>query len=125
MNDDVIAGLEMVDRLKDHKTLIHVLPFIPMGALRKRPQTVYDEVLSNPLQMELILRGIVQTNRILRSPMGREEACRGTTSPLSHLSRHALMWGSTTFTISKLERKLRRMGRGSRTSLADPIEIAS
>jgi radical SAM superfamily enzyme YgiQ (UPF0313 family) len=110
--EDVIAGLELVDRLKGYKVTVHVLPFVPMGALRKRPQTVYEEVLANPLQTELMMRGFHLTNRTLQGGEGRRMACRGTSSFRSYLTRHGVLWASASFATKKLERGLRVLVRG-------------
>ncbi len=107
--EDIIAALDLVDRLKGLRALIHVLPFIPMGALRGKPQAIYDQVLANPLQAELIIKGFLQTNRILRSGPGREAGCRGITSLLGRAVRHMAMWASTGYATAKLEGRLRAM----------------
>ncbi|MFQ5907824.1 MAG: B12-binding domain-containing radical SAM protein [Thermoplasmata archaeon] len=109
--EDVIAALELMDRLKGYKVTVHALPFIPMGALRKRPQTVYDEVLANPLQTELMIQGFLLTNRTLQGGEGRRLACRGTSSLLSYVTRHGLLWATASYATKKLEARLHALRR--------------
>lgn len=88
---------------RDSKALIHVLPFIPMGALRGRRQTVYEEVLADPLKSELIIKGFLQTERVLQSGPGRKVGCRDIHTARGRALRHFMMWASATWSIEKLE----------------------
>ncbi len=107
--EDVLASLELLECLKGSKALIHVLPFIPMGGLRGRPQTVYEQLLDDPLRAELIIKGFLQTNRILQSGPGREAGCRDIVSPFGRALRHAAMWFASGFATAKLRERLRNL----------------
>ncbi len=60
-DDDVIKSLELLDRLKKLRVLTFPLPFIPMGALRKRDFTVLDKMLDDPLRREFILKALIKS----------------------------------------------------------------
>ncbi len=122
--EDVIAALELVDRLKSSKALINVLPFIPMGALRGRHQTIYNEVLADPLRAELIIRGFLQTERMLESGPGRLVGCRDIHSTWGRALRHFMMWASATWSIGKLEAKLSELHPSFEASVAVPEIVA-
>ncbi len=116
--EDVLEALEMVDRLKGSKALIHVLPFIPMGGLRSSPQTIFDEILANPLRAELVIKGFLLTNAALQSRPGREAGCRGIVSSASRLLRQLALWVSAGYATRKLRERLRDIGQGSAAFLS-------
>ncbi len=60
-DDDVIKSLELLDRLKRLRVLTFPLPFIPMGALRRRDFTVLDKILDDPLRREFILKALIKS----------------------------------------------------------------
>lgn len=60
-DDDVVKSLELLDRLKKLRVLTFPLPFIPMGALRKRDFTVLDKMLDDPLRREFILKALIKS----------------------------------------------------------------
>ncbi len=107
--EDVVAALELVDRLKGSKAQIHVLPFVPMGALRGRPQSVYEELLEDPLRAELIIKGFLQTNRILQSGPGRVAGCRDVASLFGRALRHAALWFTTGRVTARLQERLQTL----------------
>jgi radical SAM superfamily enzyme YgiQ (UPF0313 family) len=57
-DDDIVRSLELLDRLRKLRVLTFPLPFIPMGALRRRQLTVLDKALENPLRREFVLRAL-------------------------------------------------------------------
>ncbi|WP_069807863.1 B12-binding domain-containing radical SAM protein [Vulcanisaeta thermophila] len=60
-DDDVMHSLELLDRIKKLRVLTFPLPFIPMGALRKRDFTILDKMLENPLRREFILKALIKS----------------------------------------------------------------
>ncbi|MFB6470278.1 MAG: B12-binding domain-containing radical SAM protein [Vulcanisaeta sp. AZ3] len=60
-DDDVVKNLELLDRLKKLRVLTFPLPFIPMGALRKRDFTILDKLLEDPLRLEFILKALIKS----------------------------------------------------------------
>ncbi len=122
--EDVVEALELVDRLKDAKALIHVLPFIPMGALRGGPQTIYEDVLADPLKSELIIKGFLQTERVLQSGPGRKVGCRDIHTTWGRVLRHFMMWASATWSIERLEERLGRLRATPSAALSVPEVVA-
>ena len=59
-DSDVAASLELLDRLKKLRVITFPLPFIPMGALRKRDFTVLDKMIEDPLRREFILKALIK-----------------------------------------------------------------
>jgi hypothetical protein len=53
--------LELLDRLKRLRVLTFPLPFIPMGALRRRDFTILDRMLDDPLRLEFILKALIKS----------------------------------------------------------------
>jgi radical SAM superfamily enzyme YgiQ (UPF0313 family) len=60
-DEDVAASLELLDRLKKYRILTFPLPFIPMGALRRRDFTVLDKMIEDPLRREFILKALIKS----------------------------------------------------------------
>jgi radical SAM superfamily enzyme YgiQ (UPF0313 family) len=60
-DDDVVRSLELLDRLKRLRVLTFPLPFIPMGALRRRDFTILDRMLEDPLRLEFILKALIKS----------------------------------------------------------------
>ncbi len=60
-DDDVIRSLELLDRISKLRVLTFPLPFIPMGALRKRDFTILDRLLEDPLRREFILKAFIKS----------------------------------------------------------------
>ncbi|WP_243680065.1 radical SAM protein [Vulcanisaeta souniana] len=60
-DDDVIKSLELLDRISKLRVLTFPLPFIPMGALRKRDFTILDRLLEDPLRREFILKAFIKS----------------------------------------------------------------
>ncbi|WP_292000162.1 radical SAM protein [Caldivirga sp.] len=60
-DEDVAASLELLDRLRKYRILTFPLPFIPMGALRKRDFTVLDKMIDDPLRREFILKALIKS----------------------------------------------------------------
>ncbi|MFH8120075.1 MAG: radical SAM protein [Candidatus Aenigmatarchaeota archaeon] len=57
---DIMLDLELLDRLKNYRVITFPLPFIPMGALRKRDFTDLDKMLEDPLRGEFISKALYQ-----------------------------------------------------------------
>ncbi len=59
-DDDIIANLELLDKLKDLKVVTFPLPLIPVAAFRKKGFTALDEMLEDPLRKEFILKALIK-----------------------------------------------------------------
>ncbi|ABW02670.1 B12-binding domain-containing radical SAM protein [Caldivirga maquilingensis] len=60
-DEDVAASIELLDRLKKYRILTFPLPFIPMGALRRRDFTILDKMIDDPLRREFILKALIKS----------------------------------------------------------------
>ena len=58
--EDIIANLELLDRLKKYDILTFPLPLIPVATFRNRGFTILDEILEDPLKHEFIKRSILK-----------------------------------------------------------------
>ncbi len=59
-DEDIMANLELLDRLKDLKVVTFPLPLVPVAAFRKEGFTALDEMLEDPLRREFILKALVK-----------------------------------------------------------------
>ncbi len=59
-DDDIIANIELIDRLKNLKVVTFPLPLVPVAAFRKKGFTALDEMLDDPLRREFILRALLK-----------------------------------------------------------------
>jgi len=57
-DDDIIADLELLDRLKGLRVVTFPLPLIPVAAFRRRGFTALDDILEDPLRREFVLRAL-------------------------------------------------------------------
>ena len=58
--DDIIANLELLDRLKKYDVLTFPLPLIPVATFRNKGFTILDEILEDPLKHEFIKKSILK-----------------------------------------------------------------
>jgi radical SAM superfamily enzyme YgiQ (UPF0313 family) len=58
--EDIIANLELLDRLKKYDILTFPLPLIPVATFRNKGFTILDEILEDPLKHEFIKRSILK-----------------------------------------------------------------
>ncbi len=59
-NDDIIANLELLDRIKKLDVLTFPLPLIPVATFRQKGFTALDEILEDPLRREFIKKAIIK-----------------------------------------------------------------
>ncbi len=57
-DEDIIANLELLDRLKGLRVVTFPLPLIPVAAFRGRGFAALDELLEDPLRREFVLRAL-------------------------------------------------------------------
>lgn len=57
-DEDIIANLELLDRLKDLKVVTFPLPLVPIARFREAGLATLDELLENPLRKEFVIRAL-------------------------------------------------------------------
>ncbi len=57
-DDDIIANLELLDRLKGLKVVTFPLPLVPIARFREAGLSTLDELLENPLRKEFVIRAL-------------------------------------------------------------------
>ncbi|MFP3223318.1 MAG: radical SAM protein, partial [Nitrososphaeria archaeon] len=58
--DDIMANIELLDRIKNLKVVTFPLPLIPVAAFRKKGMTALDEILEDPLKKYFILKALLK-----------------------------------------------------------------
>jgi len=58
--DDIMANIELLDRIKNLNVVTFPLPLIPVAAFRKKGMTALDEILEDPLKKYFILKALLK-----------------------------------------------------------------
>lgn len=67
--EDTIKSIELVDELMDLDVIIFVLPFIPMGELRREEQSDLHKILTNDSMKELFVKTLEKTTRQVKKDL--------------------------------------------------------
>ena len=65
-DEDVVANLELLDRLKGLRVVTFPLPLVPVAAFRRGNFAALDELLEDPLRREFVLKALLKAFEDLR-----------------------------------------------------------